>query len=91
MAAGVLWIGDGALLWAPTERWRRFGARRFELGIDSLSEVEATHCTGQSFGLVIRGPDRLEVWLWVRGESAVLVDALKASVNRRGFPGGSDS
>jgi hypothetical protein len=75
--AGVLWVSDDSVRWAPNETWKDFGARGFELRSDSILGFEVTRFWHRAVGLVIRGRDGLEVWLWLRGrDPADLIDAL---------------
>jgi hypothetical protein len=77
--AGFLWVGDGSLQWAPKQRWKEFGARGFELRMGSIRGLELTRFSRHSVGLIVRGRDGVEVWLWLRREDpARFIDALRA-------------
>jgi hypothetical protein len=76
--AGALWVSDGSIRWAPNDTWTEFGARGFELRSDSVLGFEVTRFSRRSVGLVIRGRDGVQVWLWLRGRDPTdLIDELQ--------------
>jgi hypothetical protein len=76
---GVLSVGLVSVRWEPSETWTEFGARGFELRLDSIKELDVTRFSRRSVGLIVRGRDEVEVWFLLRGrDSARLVAELQA-------------
>ncbi len=68
MAAGIVWLGHGALVWTPKPTWAQLGARSFELRLDRTERIEWTQLSRRSAGVTVWQSDGSEVWLWLRSK-----------------------
>jgi hypothetical protein len=72
-------VGQVSVRWEPSKTWTEFGARGFELRLDSIKELDVTRFSRRSVGLIVRGRDEVEVWFLLRArDSARLVAELQA-------------